>query len=71
MRAQVNTRFDCKHETVVEVDVDDDTEIPATVRGLGKCPNCRGEGNWIAISGVAPKAGGREVVLDSIHIMPM
>ncbi len=71
MNAQVNTLFDCKHESVIDVSIDDDVEIPATVRGLGKCPQCRGEGNLIAVAGVAPKPGGREVALDSIMMMPI
>lgn len=55
----------------VDVSIDDDVEIPASVRGLGKCPACSGGENMIAVSGLAPKPGGKEVVLDSILMMPM
>jgi len=68
---RVHTVFDCTHEKVIEVDVDDDVEIPASVRGLGKCPDCSGEENLIAVSGVAPKPGGQSVVLDSILMIPL
>ncbi len=69
--AKVHTIFDCKHEQTVEVDVDSDVEIPPSVRGLGKCPACQGNINMIAISGVAPKPGGQQVVLDTILMMPL
>ncbi|MGI8967957.1 MAG: hypothetical protein ACR2GA_02485 [Chloroflexota bacterium] len=70
--AQVQTRFDCKHEALIEVDVDGDVEIPqAAVRGLGKCPDCRSEKNLIAVSGVAPQGPRGRVVLDSIMMMPL
>lgn len=67
---QVATIFACKHEILIEVDVDDEVRIPETVRGVGKCPACRGETNMIAVSGLAPMAGGKDVVLDSIMMMP-
>jgi hypothetical protein len=70
--AQVKTLFDeCKHEKMIEVDVDPDTEIPEQVRGLGLCPDCMEEENIVPISGVAPKPGGKQVVLDSILMMPI
>ena len=69
--ARVHTIFDCTHELDVEVSIEDDVEIPPSVRGLGKCPDCTGEENVIAVSGVAPKPGGREVVLDSIMMIPI
>jgi len=69
--ATVHTIFDCKHEKAIEVAVDDDTEIPAQVRGLGKCPDCRGNFELIAVSGVAPLPGGKRVVLDTIMMMPI
>ena len=68
--AIVHTIFDCKHEHDIEVSIEDDVEIPASVRGLGKCPQCTGGTDMIAISGVAPKPGGTQVVLDSILMMP-
>lgn len=71
MMARVHTAFDCKHEHDVEVDVDDDVEIPASVRGLGKCPDCMAEERVIAVAGVAPQPGGQRVVLDSILMMPI
>jgi hypothetical protein len=70
--AQVRTLFDgCKHVKVIDVDVDPDTEIPAQVRGLGLCPDCMEEENVVPVSGVAPKPGGKQVVLDSILMMPI
>jgi hypothetical protein len=63
---RVHTVFQCQHEIEIDVDVDDDVEIPASVPGLGPCPDCKGEPNAIPVSGVAPKPGGKEVVLDSI-----
>jgi hypothetical protein len=70
---RVHTVFDCQHEKDIDVSIDDDVEIPERVRGLGKCPDCRGKSceAMIAISGVAPKPGGREIVLDSIMMMPI
>jgi len=68
---RVHTLFDCKHEKDIDVDIDSDVEVPASVRGLGKCPDCMGEEKVIAVSGVAPKPGGREVVLDSILMIPI
>jgi hypothetical protein len=68
--AQVHARFDCKHELDVEVAVDDDVEIPTSVRGLGKCPACTGETKVIPVSGVAPQAGGQRLIVDSIMMMP-
>jgi hypothetical protein len=69
--ARVNTVFACKHELMIDVAVDDEVEIPPSVRGLGKCPDCRGEKGLIAVSGIAPKPGGEHVVLDSIMMMPV
>jgi hypothetical protein len=69
--ARVHTVFDCKHELDVDVSIDEDIEVPDQVRGLGKCPSCAGYERSIAISGVAPQAGGRRLVLDSIQMMPM
>jgi hypothetical protein len=68
---RVRTRFDCGHELDVDVRVDDDVTVPDTVRGLGQCPSCMGEGNLVAISGVAPQPGGQELVLDSILMIPV
>lgn len=67
----VHTVFDCAHDKMIEVSVDEDTEIPASVRGLGKCPDCSGQANLIAVAGITPKPGGRDVVLDSIMMMPL
>jgi hypothetical protein len=67
--AYVHTVFDCKHEKEIDVSIEDDVEVPASVRGLGKCPDCLGLENAIPIAGVAPKPGGREVVLDSILML--
>jgi len=69
--ARVRTRFDCKHETDIDVAVDRDITIPDVVRGLGQCPDCMGEEHVIAVSGVAPQPGGQELVLDSILMMPI
>jgi hypothetical protein len=69
--ARVHTIFDCKHELDIDISVDDDVEIPPSVHGLGKCPACTGETNVVPVSGVAPKPGGREVVLDSILMIPI
>jgi hypothetical protein len=66
----VNTLFDCKHERIVEVAIDDDIIVPERVRGLGKCPECSGEHSAIPVSGVAPQPGGKQLVLDSIMLMP-
>ena len=68
---RVHALFDCKHETDVDVSIDPDVRIPNAVRGLGQCPDCMGEQHLIAVSGVAPQAGGRELVLDSILMMPI
>lgn len=68
---RVHTVFDCKHEQDLEVQIEDDVIIPASVRGLGKCPTCKGEVNSVPIAGVAPGADGRELVLDSILMMPV
>jgi hypothetical protein len=62
----VHTVFQCQHEIDIDVDVDDDTEIPTSVPGLGACPDCKGESNTIPVPGIAPKPGGKDVVLDSI-----
>jgi hypothetical protein len=69
--ATVHTVFDCKHEKEIDVDIDDDVEVPASVRGLGQCPDCIGEPNLVPVSGVAPKPGGQELVLDSIMMIPV
>lgn len=70
--AQVKAIFDrCKHERVVDIAVDEDVQIPALVRGLGRCPECMEEPNVIAVGGIAPQPGGKEVVLDSILMMPI
>jgi hypothetical protein len=53
------------------VSVDGDVTVPDLVRGLGQCPTCMSEERLIAISGVAPHPGGRELVLDSILMMPI
>lgn len=71
MNARVNTLFDCKHEKTIEVELDDDVEIPDSVRGLGKCQQCAGHDHMIAVAGIAPSPGGRDVTLDSILMMPM
>jgi hypothetical protein len=68
---RVHTRFDCKHEAEIEVSIDDDIRVPDVVRGLGQCPDCMGEEHVIAVSGVAPQAGGQALVLDSILMMPV
>ncbi len=67
----VNTLFDCKHETVVEVQIDDDVVVPAQVRGLGQCPECSGDLSAVPVSGVAPQPGGKQLVLDSIMLIPV
>lgn len=67
----VNTLFDCKHETIIDVNIDDDVVVPHQVRGLGQCPECIGENNAMPVSGVAPQPGGRELVLDSIMLIPI
>ena len=71
--ARVNTLFDCKHETMIEVQIDDDIVVPSQVRGLGQCPDCMGEESETAVpvSGVAPQPGGKELVLDSIMLIPI
>ena len=70
-RRRVHTRFDCTHETDVDVSIEDDVEIPDSVRGLGQCPDCMGEPRVIAVAGVAPQTGGRTLILDSILMMPI
>jgi hypothetical protein len=67
----VNTLFDCKHEVIVDVRIDDDVIVPAQVRGLGQCPDCMGEETAVPVSGVAPQPGGRDLVLDSIMLIPI
>lgn len=69
--AHVHVRFDCTHELDVEVAIDDDVEVPASVRGLGDCPACTGETNVVPVSGVAPQPGGTRLVVDSIMMMPI
>lgn len=66
----VQTRFDCSHTSVVDVQIDDDVNVPAEVRGLGKCEECMAESNLIPISGVQPLPTG-DLVLDSIFLMPV
>jgi hypothetical protein len=66
----VHTVFDCKHERDVEIRIEDDVVIPEQVRGLGKCPACQGVEGMVPITGVAPGPGGKELVLDSILMMP-
>ncbi|MBV9280043.1 MAG: hypothetical protein JOZ41_08185 [Chloroflexi bacterium] len=70
-RRVVPTLFDCGHRADVKVSVDGDVTVPDLVRGLGQCPACMSEERLIAISGVAPQPGGRELVLDSILMMPI
>lgn len=69
--ARVRTVFDCRHEVDIDVEVDDEVEIPSQVRGLGKCAACLGQDNLVPVSGVAPQPGGKRVVLDSIMLMPV
>ena len=66
---QVLAVFDCKHETRLEISIEDDVDIPSSVRGLGQCPACMGEERVITIPGVAPQPGGKELVLDSVMVM--
>lgn len=54
----------------MDVQIDDDVQIPEQVRGLGKCPDCAGYERSIAISGVAPGPGGSTLVLDTVLMMP-
>ncbi|GAC1323266.1 MAG: hypothetical protein NVS2B16_04040 [Chloroflexota bacterium] len=68
--ARIHTLFDCKHETDLDVSIENDVEIPSTVRGLGKCPLCVGETHLVPVSGVAPQPGGR-IVVDSIMLIPI
>lgn len=68
---RVHTVFDCRHEQDLDVQVEDDVVIPASVRGLGKCPECKGESNAVPISGVAAGPDGQKLVLDSILMMPV
>lgn len=68
---QVHTVFDCGHEQDIDVRIEDDVEIPEQVRGLGKCPACQGIEGMVPITGVAPGPGGRDLVLDSILMMPV
>jgi hypothetical protein len=63
---RVHTVFDCSHEMDVEVAIDDDVVVPASVRGLGDCPECKGEEHVVPVSGISPQPGGQELVLDSI-----
>jgi hypothetical protein len=67
---RVHARFDCQHEREVDLTIEHDVQIPDTVRGLGKCPECSGETNLVAVGGIAPQPGNR-VVLDSILMMPV
>jgi hypothetical protein len=68
---QVHTVFDCKHERDIEIRIEDDVVIPEQVRGLGKCPACQGAEDMVPVTGVAPGPGGKELVLDSILMMPV
>lgn len=68
---RVHTVFDCKHEHDLDVSIDDDVIVPARVRGLGKCPSCRGSGHAVAVSGVEPQDGGKRLVLDSVLMIPV
>ncbi|MGI8827019.1 MAG: hypothetical protein ACR2JC_15525 [Chloroflexota bacterium] len=68
--AQVHAAFDCKHEVDLDVPIEDDVEIPACVRGLGKCPDCRDEGRLLPVAGVAPQPGGR-ILADSVMLIPI
>lgn len=69
--ARVHTIFDCKHEREIEVSIESDVVIPPSIRGLGKCPECKGERETIAIAGVASQPGGERLVLDSVLMMPV
>lgn len=69
--ATVQTQFDCGHQVSVDVSIDDDVIVPETVRGLGRCYACQGADNLVSISGVAPQPGGKQLVLDSIMLMPV
>jgi hypothetical protein len=72
MKATVSALFDqCKHETQIVVDVDPDTVIPDQVRGLGRCPDCMHAEHVVPVAGIAPRPGGKEVVLDSILMIPI
>jgi len=68
---RVRTVFDCGHDMDVDVEVDDDVQVPESVRGLGKCPSCTGKTNVIPVSGIAPAPGGKDVVLDTILMLDM
>lgn len=70
MMADILVRFDCKHEQRFEVPIEADVRIPDHARGLGKCPECRGGGDWYPVAGVAPGERGDDLVVDSIMIMP-
>lgn len=67
---QVQTVFDCRHERELSVQIENDVVIPDQVRGIGKCPQCRGGGEYYNVAGIAPQSGGKELVLDTIMIMP-
>lgn len=68
---RVHTVFDCKHEHDLDVSIDDDVIVPATVRGLGKCPTCTGADHSVPVSGVEPQDGGKRLVLDSVLMIPI
>jgi hypothetical protein len=69
---KVNALFEaCKHERVIDVSIEDDVKVPPQVRGLGLCPDCMEEDNVVPVAGIAPQPGGREVVVDSILMMPI
>lgn len=68
---RVHTEFDCGHTHEIDVDIDEDVRVPEQVRGLGKCPDCMTEEKIVPISGVAPGPGGRDLVLDSILMIPI
>jgi hypothetical protein len=62
--------FDCTHQLDVEVSIEPDVIIPASVRGLGKCPACTQAHNPVPVAGIEPRADG-SVVLDSILMIPI
>jgi len=68
---RIHADFDCKHDADVKVSLDDNVEIPANVRGVGKCPECMEEEHIMGIPGVSPKAGGEGMVLDNVMMIPI
>jgi hypothetical protein len=69
-RKSVETRFDCGHVSDVSVRLDADVEVPAEVRGLGKCRECMEEEHLQPIPGIQPTADGT-LKLDSIFLIPV